>query len=83
MDSSGYINIKELIMYLDSVADDGVDESEVREIFNKLDVTGDRNIDYWEFEVVPLCIVPTQALAGENWVSARVDCHLPITYVRR
>ena len=57
MDSSGYINIKELIMYLDSVADDGVDESEVREIFNKLDVTGDRNIDYWEFEVVPLCFL--------------------------
>ena len=44
-------------MYLDSVADEGVDENEVREIFNRLDVTGDRNIDYWEFEVLPLCLL--------------------------
>ena len=57
VDHSGYINIKELIMYLDSVADEGVDENEVREIFNRLDVTGDRNIDYWEFEVLPLCLL--------------------------
>ena len=50
MDNSGCIHIKEMIEYLDSVCDD-IDEKNVREIFAKLDVTGDRNIDFWEFEV--------------------------------
>ena len=50
-DNSGFINIKEMIEYLDSVCDDEVDEREVREIFSKLDVTGDRTIDLWEFQV--------------------------------
>ena len=50
-DNSGFINIKEMIEYLDSVCDDEVDEKEVREIFSKLDVTGDRTIDLWEFQV--------------------------------
>ena len=50
-DNSGFINIKEMIEFLQSVRDDEVDESEVRGIFSKMDVTGDRTIDFWEFEV--------------------------------
>ena len=50
-DNSGFINIKEMIEYLDSVLDDEVDEKQVRGIFSKLDVTGDRTIDLWEFQV--------------------------------
>ena len=50
-DNSGFINIKEMIEYLDSVCDDEVDEKDVRDIFSKLDVTGDRTIDLWEFQV--------------------------------
>ena len=50
-DNSGFINIKEMIEFLQSVCDDEVDESEVRGIFTKMDVTGDRTIDFWEFEV--------------------------------
>ena len=50
-DNSGFINIKEMIEFLQSVCDDEVDESEVRGIFSKMDVTGDRTIDFWEFEV--------------------------------
>ena len=38
VDNSGYIHIKEMIEYLDSVCDD-IDEKNVREIFAKLDVT--------------------------------------------
>ena len=51
VDNSGFINIKEMIEFLQSVCDDEVDESEVRGIFKKMDVTGDRTIDFWEFEV--------------------------------
>ena len=67
MDNSGFINIKEMIEYLHSVCDDQVDpddhdddddddddqvdEAEVRGIFSKMDVTGDRTVDFWEFEV--------------------------------
>ena len=51
-DNSGFINIKEMIEYLDSVCDDEINEKEVREIFSTLDVTGDRTIDLWEFQVV-------------------------------
>ena len=40
-----------MIEYLDSVCDDQIDEKEVRGIFATLDVTGDRTIDLWEFEV--------------------------------
>ena len=50
-DNSGFINIKEMIEYLDSVCDDEINEKEVREIFSTLDVTGDRTIDLWEFQV--------------------------------
>ena len=51
MDNSGFINLKEMIEYLNSVVDDDVDEDEVRSIFKCLDVSGDRTIDFWEFEV--------------------------------
>lgn len=40
-----------MIEYLNSVVDDDVDEDEVRSIFKCLDVSGDRTIDFWEFEV--------------------------------
>ena len=40
-----------MIEYLNSVCDDDVDEDEVRSIFKCLDVSGDRTIDFWEFEV--------------------------------
>ena len=51
VDNSGYINIKEMVDYLHSVCDDEVDEEEVRVIFSRLDVSGDRTIDFDEFEV--------------------------------
>ena len=51
VDNSGFINIKEMIEFLQSVCDDEVDESEVRGIFSKMDATGDRTLDFWEFEV--------------------------------
>ena len=43
-----------MVDYLHSVCDDEVDEEEVRGIFSKLDVSGDRTIDFWEFEVCNL-----------------------------
>ena len=57
-DNSGYINIQEMIEYLHAVCGDDVDEGEIRAIFSKIDVTGDRTIDFWEFEVciMNICI---------------------------
>ena len=51
VDNSGYINIKEMLEYLHSVCDDEVDEDEVKKIFSRLDISGDRTIDFNEFEV--------------------------------
>jgi len=57
VDNSGYINLKEMIEYLHTVCDDEVDEDQVRQIFKRLDVSGDRTIDFNEFEVRLIFII--------------------------
>lgn len=51
VDCSGFISLKEMIEYLHTVCDDDVDEDQVRQIFKRLDVSGDRTVDFNEFKV--------------------------------
>jgi len=52
VDCSGFISLKEMIEYLHTVCDDDVDEDQVRQIFKRLDVSGDRTVDFNEFKSV-------------------------------
>ena len=49
-DSSGNLNLKEVLLFLKSITDD-LSEDNIEKIFKKLDSNADKNIDFDEFMV--------------------------------
>ena len=49
-DSSGNLNLKEVLLFLKSITDDLSDDN-IEKIFKKLDSNADKNIDFDEFMV--------------------------------
>ena len=52
-DGSGSLTLPEVILFLKSLTDD-LSEENIEKIFNGLDETGDKTIDFEEFKVTPI-----------------------------
>ena len=50
VDNSDSLSLKEVVLYLKSIMDDVSDEN-VEQVFNHLDTSGDKTVDFDEFKV--------------------------------
>ena len=65
-DGSGSLSLEEVVLYLKSITDD-ISEDNIQKIFEGIDTSGDKAVDFEEFKVEKTIVIYIYYIFAGSW----------------